>query len=109
MPGRVGAVDQRVDPARLELAHEPLDREDSPVGLVTWSTSASRVRGVTAREHRLERPLRRGEGERQCGHDDPGAGARGDGLQRVPAGVVGVVRGEELVARREIAATGAPC
>ena len=28
MPGRVRAVDERVDAARLELADEPLDRED---------------------------------------------------------------------------------
>ena len=77
--------------------------------LVTWSSSASRVRGVTAREHRLHdlSGPREREGHRATTTRAPAA--LGDARERVAAGVVGVVGGEQLVARGESRASGARC
>ena len=66
MPGRVRAVDERLDPALGERARRSArSGSTSAVGLVTWLTSASRVRSVTAAEDRVDdvvRPTRPGTG-----------------------------------------------
>ena len=74
----------------------------SAVGLVTWLTTARRVRGVTAARMRLDhaRPgpsIGKGIGDDH--HARPVAG--GHGLHRVDGRVVLVVVGQQLVARLE--------
>ena len=74
----------------------------SAVGLVTWLTSASRVRSVTRAEDRVDDRVLRRDRERDPGDDDPGAVALGDVAQDVDRGVVLVVVGQELVAGLEV-------
>jgi hypothetical protein len=100
--GGVGAVDQRVDTLRRELADEGLDRQDEPCRARHMVDERQPRPRSHPGEHRLQRLLRRRHGERQRRHDDTDPRARRDGVDGVPAGVVGVVRGEDLVPRREV-------
>ena len=70
----------------------------SAVGLVTWSTITSRVRGLTAARMASRADLgRRARNGEARGHQ-PGAGRIGRRLERVAGGWVGVVEQDDLVA-----------
>ena len=104
MPGACAPSTSTSIPRDCELADEPLDRQDEPRRarhVVDERQPRPRARPATRiASSDLAPASRRGNGS--VGHDDARARAGRHGLERVPAGVVGVVRGEELVARLEI-------
>src|SRR6266446_6569391 len=99
--GRVRAVDQRVDAAPGELAHEPLDgqHEARRAGHVIEQREPGARRDP--RQHGFNDRVRRREREGN-GHDHDLRPRRGGHeVEHVPARVVGVVGHQELVPRRE--------
>ena len=94
----MGGIDERVDPAIRELAHEPLDRQTSAVGLVTWlTTSEPRPRRHGA-EQRLDHLVLARDRERDRRERRPRPRRAGRRPHRVDHGVVLVVVGQQLVA-----------
>ena len=76
---RVRRVDQRVHAPAGQLARRSrATGRTSAVVLVTWLTSARRVRGVTASRIRLHGLVGDADGERDPDDDDAGAVAVGD-------------------------------
>ena len=73
----------------------------SPVGLVTWSMSASRVRGVTAPRIASTTSSAERSGKGTAATTRGAAALRGT-RQRVLRRVVGVIGGQQLVARLEV-------
>ena len=69
-PGRVGAVHDHVDPARLQFAHQPTHRENERGGARDVADEAHAGLFGHARHDRVRRLVRRAEGKGQlCAHD----------------------------------------
>ena len=100
-PGRVRAVDERVDAAPVELGDELRDGQDERgrAGHLADEDQPGPLRDRT--EDRLERLGRPADRERDPRDDDPGPVPLRDRAQRVDRGVVLVVVGQQLVARLE--------
>ena len=73
----------------------------SAVGLVMWSSSASRVRGVTLARTISTTSSGEDTGNGMVATTTRAPVAPGHEVERVLAGAIGVIGGEELVARRE--------
>ena len=102
MPGAWAPSTSASTPRDWSSRTSALDREDEP-GRARHVVDQRQPRpGLDPRQHRLDDLLRRRHRERQGRHDDARARAGRHGLQRVPAGVVGVVGGEQLVPRPEV-------
>ena len=98
---RVGAVDQRVDTAPGQRGDDARDGQHQP-GLAGHMIDQRQPgAGAGALEYRVHGLIRIGQRERDSRDDHPGARPPGHILQRVAAGVVFVVCGQEFVAGRE--------
>ncbi len=95
------AVDERVDPARGETAHDRFDRKDEPRR--TGDVIDQRELRALGRspEDRVGDLLGIAQRERHLCDDDARARLRGEVIERVLAGGIGVVGREQLVAGRE--------
>ena len=102
IPGRVGAVDERLDAALGEGGDDPLDREDERRRARDMADQGepSPV-GDRGRAGRSTTASSDATGNGISGDDDPGAVALGDVAQDVDRGVVLVVVGQQLVAGLE--------
>ena len=98
---RVGAVDERVDAAPASSATIRSIGRTSAVGLVTWLTTARRVRSVVASRSAPDDVVLGDRRERQPRDDDARAVARGHVAGDVQDRVVLVVGRQDLVARLE--------
>ena len=100
-PRRVGAVDERLDPALGERGDDPLDREDQRRRARDVADQGEPGPVGDRAEDRVDDVVLRRDRERDPGDDDAGAVALGDVAQDVDRRVVLVVVGQELVAGLE--------
>ena len=101
-PGRVGAVDERLDSTLAQGRHDALERENQArrAGDVVDQHEPG-PRGHAA-EDRVDHRVRGGERKRDAHHHDPRARAASRVAERVVRGVVLVIGHDELVASREV-------
>ena len=100
-PRRVRSVDEGVDAPFLKTPDDLLDRKNDPGRAGHMIEQGQPGPGRDGTEHRIDDLRGPGDGPRHRRHHDFRA-APFLPAQRVPAGVVGVVGGEQLVARLEL-------